>query len=109
MPYKDPGKHKESMRLGQKVFRDKVRAALLAALGNKCLHCGISDTRVLQIDHVNGGGRAERRRCSYPMLWKKMLDSVLAGEERYQLLCANCNWIKRVEKNEVPKPYRAGH
>jgi hypothetical protein len=31
------------------------------------------------------------------------LKGVLADADgRYQLLCANCNWIKRAEENEVP-------
>ena len=30
----------------------------------------------------------------------RVLRSVAENEGRYQLLCANCNWIKRYEKKE---------
>ena len=55
--------------------------------------------RALQIDHVFGGGTIERekfRRSQY-----KLHLSVLADETgKYQVLCANCNWIKRHENKE---------
>ena len=77
----------------------KSRAQVIFHLGAACTKCGFdADWRALQIDHVNGGGVSDRRSKS----WKKYFDSVLTcttGE--YQLLCANCNFIKRYEKNEV--------
>jgi len=35
--------------------------------------------------------------------------SVLAGNKKYQLLCANCNWIKRneIREKEVIKLFGA--
>ena len=74
-----------------------VRTAALELLGGVCRRCGFSDVRALQIDHKFGGGSKERKkynghidiRVSLATLWK------------YQLLCANCNWIKRYENNEV--------
>lgn len=59
-------------------------------LGNKCKKCGIRDTRVLQIDHVNSDGYLERH-LSRSQLYSR----VLKEPKRYQLLCANCNWKKR--------------
>lgn len=29
-----------------------------------------------------------------------LIESFLKQENKYQLLCANCNWIKREENNE---------
>jgi len=69
----------------------------IARLGGKCVRCGFADARALQIDHVNGGGRAELLLLGAHRLYK----SVALGERTsYQLLCANCNWIKRHERNE---------
>jgi hypothetical protein len=40
---------------------------------------------------------------------KFALMSVLAGNKKYQLLCANCNWIKRneIREKEVIKLFGA--
>ena len=69
-------------------------------LGGKCLHCGFNDPRALQVDHINGGGMAERR--SMNMAQTVLYRKILSGAPGYQLLCANCNWIKRVEQSEAP-------
>lgn len=80
--------------------RRERRDATYTAMGGKCITCGFSDYRALQIDHINGDGKSERyllRRNSY---YPNVLKSFLAGEKRYQLLCCNCNWIKREENGE---------
>lgn len=81
-----------------------VRCRLLALemIGGKiCVKCGFLDVRALQIDHIHGGGTAESR-----SLGNKLFRRVIADPERcskYQVLCANCNWIKRSENNELRK------
>jgi hypothetical protein len=72
------------------------RLKVLQAMGGKCVHCGFSDWRALQIDHVNGGGRAEKLKIGSTRYYKH----VLAHPDDYQLLCANCNWIKKHENDE---------
>lgn len=85
-----------------------LRAAALTYLGNKCasLDCrwlntdgslGCTDTSILQIDHILGGGNKERATLKPKQMHKK----ILAGSPDYQLLCANCNWLKRVLKREI--------
>lgn len=76
-------------------YRRKMRE-VHRLLGGVCAHCGFSDPRALQVDHVDGGGNAERRRIGQHQVMKR----VLAGEPGYQLLCANCNWIKLHERRE---------
>ena len=79
-------------------YRRRQRQRVIAALGGKCAKCGFSDWRALQIDHINGGGSRERRHIGAPRIFSK----ILRGEtEGYQLLCANCNWIKRYEEKEA--------
>lgn len=65
-------------------------------LGNKCNRCGFDDRRALQIDHVNGGGCTERNAIGQV----GVLVRALKHPDLYQLLCANCNWIKRDENGE---------
>ena len=77
----------------------ELKVECFEKLGGKCCHCGFDrDERALQIDHVHGGGNQERQQLkSTRALYRKVLADV-AG--LYQLLCANCNWIKRHENKE---------
>lgn len=75
----------------------KWRKLAVEKLGGKCKKCSFSDYRALQIDHVNGDG-SEERKIRKSINRKIVLN--LTDVSRYQLLCANCNWIKRVENNE---------
>lgn len=76
----------------------ELRKEVHTVLGDKCNICGYDeDFRALQIDHPKGNGRQERRRIG----WYKFYNKVLENPEMYQLLCANCNQIKRYTNNEV--------
>jgi len=81
-----------------KVRRSKDKLALISFYGGKCVHCGFNDPRALQIDHINGGGRKELQ--SIPRQTYYSLDYHKANKKKYQLLCANCNQIKRMECSE---------
>lgn len=72
------------------------RRALLDALGGKCVQCGFADERALQVDHINGGGKQVDPYRSTMAFYTK----VVANPGEYQLLCANCNWIKKHEREE---------
>ncbi len=78
-----------------------LKAQALAVLGGpQCRTCGFSDARALQIDHVDGLGHLRRREHAETgrNLYNKVIQCKGAG---YQILCANCNWIKRcVEGNQ---------
>lgn len=93
----------------QKKYRERLRKAAVDILGGVCIRCGFSDIRALQIDHINGGGHAERKivnkKSGRQHYYKQVVDSVLNNENKYQLLCANCNWIKRFENNENRRPF----
>lgn len=80
-------------------FRKKKREAVLVKLGGKCKNCGFSDFRALHIDHINGGGTKENKNTS----WLSRYNNILLGNftGKYQLLCANCNFIKRYTNNEM--------
>jgi hypothetical protein len=80
----------------QKEWARRLRKAVIAFLGGKCVRCGFDDPRALQVDHVNGGGSAERKK--YKNAKTVIYRRVLNGKPGYQLLCANCNWIKRDEE-----------
>lgn len=76
-----------------------LRKSVIELLGAKCVRCGFEDPRALQVDHINGGGAKDRAKD--PVTFnKKVMQSFLNKENKYQLLCSNCNWIKRYENKE---------
>jgi hypothetical protein len=82
-----------------KSYYDQTeRMKILDLLGNKCVRCGIIDMRVLQIDHVNSNGYQDVQKWGHGRPYYKHILDVKG--EGYQLLCANCNWIKRYERKE---------
>ena len=73
------------------------RNEIFTILGDRCVRCGFDDRRALQVDHVDGGGHANRNRERGQ---RQLLLAVKQNPKRFQVLCANCNVIKRVENKE---------
>lgn len=88
LSYVDPTPEEPRVGLGQKV---------LEVLGKICVRCGFDDNRALQIDHIHGGGSKHIKSTSWFIRYKQVLND----PSDFQLLCANCNWIKRAENKEV--------
>lgn len=77
----------------------KQRGLIITKLGGKCENCGNTDKRVLNIDHKFGGGTKERNTIGggyYSFVLKKLENNC----DEYQLLCCNCNQIKKIINNE---------
>jgi hypothetical protein len=98
-------KNKGRWKPAKRPTKERRKANLLAwkmgafkHLGGVCVHCGFSDIRALQIDHVNGGGCKEARLGLITTIKYKAVMTDKTG--KYQLLCANCNWIKNHERKE---------
>ncbi len=75
------------------------REALLDLYGRQCRRCGFDDERALQVDHVNGGGTQHWGRINHNRT--RFTKDVLAHPERFQLLCANCNAIKKFAEDQA--------
>lgn len=101
MPYKDPFEYRERQKHYQRDRARLFRTKMVDILGGKCVRCGFSDPRALNIDHVNGDGFIDRKkkRINHEKLFRNLCESVAKKENRYQLLCANCNWIKYYEED----------
>lgn len=87
------------------AYRQRLKDAVYALLGRKCAKCGFEDSRALQIDHINGGGKADIQKIvrgeSSRVAYHKAILSNPEALRCYQILCANCNWIKRYENKEM--------
>lgn len=71
--------------------------------GDRCARCGFDDPRAFQIDHVNGGGTKDVRQHASRWAYLKAVLADTSG--KFQVLCANCNQIKRVELGEHRRGY----
>ncbi len=100
--YRDDPASRQSSADRRSVLLFNLKMRVQRSLGGICCRCGFSDSRALQIDHVDGEGSEDRR----GIYRGKFLNKVLAASTGYQLLCANCNWIKRFENEEHFHPER---
>jgi len=87
----------------------QLKLQVIQILGGRCITCGYNEHfAALHVDHINGDG-AERRRNIYGCSKSVYRDIRKNGPQGiYQLLCANCNYIKRYENKEYGsgKPYK---
>lgn len=70
---------------------------------NCCVRCGFNDMRALSIDHINSDGYIHRKdktvQGSGLYLWLIRHDF----PKDFQVLCMNCQFIKRAENQEVQR------
>lgn len=91
---------KKNRARSSQTWQQKRREKILTLLGNKCVKCGFLDKRVLQVDHIKGVGRKELKTFKNTYQFYKHVLKV--GKLKYQLLCSNCNWVKKFENQEHP-------
>jgi hypothetical protein len=93
--------HKEELRprllATAKRWRDKLREKMFVIYGDVCARCGFEDKRALQLDHIHGQGYRERKKLGPRVISEAVKHP---NKTKYQILCANCNQIKRHENKE---------
>jgi len=75
----------------------RVRREVLTHYSNGfliCACCGETHYEFLALDHINGGGRQERKERGNKMQWRWL--QILNYPNGYQVLCHNCNCAKHV-------------
>ena len=76
------------------------REELILDLGGfVCSKCGYDDPRALQIDHIFSNGKEMPLQKN--TIIQYYLENPDIADEELQILCANCNWIKRAENYEA--------
>jgi hypothetical protein len=87
--------------LATKVWRREnkraERAFALWLFGNQCEQCGFDDPRALCFDHIENDGAAHRAMVG-PNAAQWILAHLTEAARRLQILCWNCNQIKRVAR-----------
>ena len=104
-------RHEYNLKL-QKELRYNWRVKLFDILGGPkcnckgkdCWHkgkCKVKDKRAYQFDHIKGGGRKEFKKFANPSyMYKYYVKHPKEAKKTLQVLCVNCNWIKRFTNNE---------
>lgn len=102
--------HREEEKTQAKTRLRRIKIEAFSKITNGKIKCqspkclvpgGCTDIRALQIDHINGGGLKDVR--GQKVYYKILKMAKEDAQKEYQLLCANCNWIKRFNRNEVRK------
>ena len=107
----DKKRHKENYTEDNRrraLYTQSLRSKILVLLDGQCtnpynLNHGdfLENLDCLCIDHIDGGGTKERKNSkSYDQYLKMILEKIKFGSKDYQLLCANCNQIKRKKNKE---------
>lgn len=102
--------HEERGSVYEYNYHHKLKQEVLSAYSKDhdhpaCCNCGFDNIHALQLDHINGGGR--QHRISLASQGSHNIYQWLRREgypKGYQVLCANCNWIKRYENKEGTGP-----
>ena len=76
----------------------KVREKAMEHLGGKkCSNCGCSDFSVLEINHINGGGRKALKIKQNRQLYRDIVNDKVELSE-YNVLCRICNALHYVQE-----------
>ena len=76
-------------RARRNIRHREIRQKAFNGYGGTCVCCGEARFEFLAIDHVNGGGRAERQKLSTRQIADKVIKQNFPSE--YRVLCHNCN------------------
>ncbi len=83
----------------------ELKKMVLSHYGNNkdsCVICGENRLDCLSIDHINDDGAKHKREIGYASgsnLYRWLQNNKYP--EGFQVLCMNCQFIKRVENNEM--------
>jgi len=90
-------RNREHINENIRKYQASLRSKLFNILGNKCAICGITEVKLLTIDHIKGGGSKEKKREGgryvtrhlHKLGWPE--DYI---KDNYQILCWNHNASK---------------
>lgn len=73
-----------------------LKERVVAAYGGACACCGETFLDFLCVDHVHSDGAADRLKGRRGVRLHRVLEKEGYPQDRYQLLCANCNLCKHI-------------
>ncbi len=109
IPTADSGRAGYCNRCSNQISREfyqSIRRKCLRHIGDqlRCAHCNEDDFSILQVDHKQNDGYLDLDGLG---LYRSILTiSKQEAQKYYQILCANCNWKKRIEVQRQSDPMR---
>lgn len=117
--YKDPAARKEYKRKYQRSYMQRYRAdckengkkynehrrdywnrirnAAVEKIGGfRCANCGCEIKKILEVNHIDGGGRQELRTKNRAQLYRDIVNGKV-DISKYNMLCKVCNGLHYVE------------
>jgi len=93
-------RYREQHLLSCRKLYYRYKAQVLQHYGgdSPACSCGFSDRRALSIDHIEGGGCQHRKEIGAGVNFYRWLVKN-SFPEGFQVLCMNCQFIKRYEEN----------
>jgi hypothetical protein len=91
-------KDKLSSMNRQLEYLKRLKTKTLNHLGGPtCTECGYDNPIALSIDHIHNDGAQERRKTPNAAVLRRQILKMPQHEaqQKYQVLCRNCNWIKQ--------------
>jgi len=78
----------------KRIWERKI--GIIRRLGGECVHCGIKDIRVLEINHIDRGKKKRPNKNVYN--WTRRLKEWNENIKNLELLCGNCHKIHTWEQ-----------
>lgn len=101
--------HKRHSKERGKITRDRVRRVnfnIISGNNPVCANCGCNDERLLEINHLKGGGNKELRRGKYFTVFNWDIYMGRRNTEDLNLLCRPCNALHYLELKYGKLPYK---
>lgn len=92
----------EVMHKYSRKFHYKLKAEAINHYGGRCACCGETELDFLTLDHINDDGALQRKQLRDAGKTYHAIGSVkmLGYPKIFQVLCANCNLSKRINKGK---------
>jgi len=88
--------HREEINAKASTSNRDKKLKVIELLGGRCRNCGLTDARVLQVNHINGDGKKDRASYSSHAFYTRILSNKRDTKD-LELLCANCNILYEYE------------
>ena len=92
------------LKLSQKRRYNKLKDEIISHYGGKCACCGEHERLFMELDHINNDGHSTRGRFMSSHHFYVLVKREGFPQNKYQLLCSNCNQGK--ERNGGICPHK---
>lgn len=97
---------RKSNRASVILIRKRVFFRICGSIHPKCVRCGCDDSRLLEINHKNGGGNLELQKGKRSNQFYRAIAKGLRPTDDLELLCKPCNAVHALELKFGPLPFR---